>query len=269
MEEILLTADQLAARDLIGAWYIEGGFEKQVFVLAGYAGTGKTFLIDYIVEHTLGLSKEEVAFCTPTGKASSVLIQRGRLASTVHRLIYNAEEEEYEATVAGQLVRSHRIKFVKKNKIPGYKLIVLDEVSMVDSVMMEDLLSFGVPVLASGDIGQLPPVNGENKLIKNPDYVLKEIVRQSLDNPIIKLATMARNGIPIPYGNYGHVLVLDKRSLGDGHIKKLLLTADQVICGTNNTRRQLNDQIRAYKGIDTVKDPLPIPGDKVICTVNN
>jgi exodeoxyribonuclease V len=264
-----LTKQQEEAKNKILEWYQTcRATGKQTFTLAGYAGTGKTFLINNIIE-SLGLKPNEVGFGTPTGKAASVLIQRGTEAMTIHRMIYNAVDEEYEETISGKVLTSHRIKFVKKDSIPDYRLIVLDEISMVDEKMMKDLLSFGIPILCTGDPGQLPPIQGKNPLIENPDYYLTDIVRQSADNPIIRLATMARNKQYISYGNYGSVLVLDKRFITDEQMKTLLLKADQVICGTNATKNYLNNTIRKMSGIDVLEDKYPVEGDKVICTVNN
>jgi exodeoxyribonuclease-5 len=265
----ILNSQQEKAMQMILDWFnTVKETKKQVFTLSGYAGTGKTFLINYAIT-VIGLKDSEVAFGTPTGKAASVLIQRGRDASTIHRLIYTPVEEEYETKVGSTSIKSHRIKFVKKDKIASYKLIVLDEISMVDENMMRDLISFGIPILATGDPGQLPPIQGENPLIKNPDFFLTEIVRQSLDNPIVKIATMARNKERIPYGNFGEVLVLDRKLITPEQMKLLLTKADQVICGTNNTRIYLNNEIRKMKGIDVIKEKYPVKGDKVICTVNN
>lgn len=98
---------------------------------------------------------------------------------------------------------------------------------------------------------------------------MTEIVRQSLDNPIIKIATMARNKQKIPYGNYGTVIVVPRERLSQKQLSNLMLKADQIICGTNSTRIQLNNDVRKMKGIDTLKDIYPIPGDKVIFSVNN
>jgi len=264
-----LNRQQTEAKEKITAWYNSvKETKKQTYVLSGYAGTGKTFLINHIINE-MGLKDSEVAFGTPTGKAASVLIQRGRDASTIHRLIYTPVDEEYEQKIGQDMIKSHRIKFVKKDKISSYKLIVLDEVSMVDENMMRDLLSFGIPILATGDPGQLPPIQGENPLIKNPDYFLTEIVRQSLDNPIVRFATMARNKERIPYGNFGDVLVLDRKLITPDQMKTLLTKSDQIICGTNSSRIYLNNEVRKMKGIDVIKDKYPIKGDKVICTVNN
>jgi ATP-dependent exoDNAse (exonuclease V) alpha subunit len=267
--EFNLNSQQQEAAGLIEKWFeTVKETKKQVFVLSGYAGTGKTFLINIMIEK-LGLKPSEVAFGTPTGKAASVLIQRGRDASTIHRMIYTPMDEEYEQRVGENTIRSHRVKFVKKDAIPDHKLIVLDEVSMVDEKMMGDLLSFGIPILATGDPGQLPPIQGENPLIKKPDYFLTEIVRQSMDNPIVRLATMARNKERIPYGNFGTVLVLDRRAITPENLKTLLLGADQIICGTNSSKVYLNNEVRKMKGIDVIKKKHPIDGDKIMCTVNN
>lgn len=65
---INLTADQIAADNLIKDWFLHSG--KQIFVLAGYAGTGKTTLLKHTVTQTLGLEPDEsAAFVTPDRKS--------------------------------------------------------------------------------------------------------------------------------------------------------------------------------------------------------
>ena len=64
-----LTADQVAADKLIADWYHRS--TRQVFVLSGLAGTGKTTLLRHTVCETLGLEPDvSAAFVTPTGKAA-------------------------------------------------------------------------------------------------------------------------------------------------------------------------------------------------------
>ena len=94
MDGIVLTRDQEKANDLIAEWFFNT--ENQVFVLSGYAGTGKTFLIDYTVRETLHLKAGvEAVFVSPTGKAAANLVKNGTVAGTVHSLIYTREGEEY------------------------------------------------------------------------------------------------------------------------------------------------------------------------------
>ncbi|MBR2646424.1 MAG: ATP-binding domain-containing protein [Clostridia bacterium] len=98
---------------------------------------------------------------------------------------------------------------------------------------------------------------------------MTEIVRQAADNPIIQVATLAREGKQIPYGNYGEtVCVIRKNAIPKSERKRLFLKADQIICGRNVTRNALNEEIRAYKGIGA-DEVLPVEGEKLICTLND
>ena len=81
-----LTFDQENAKNLIAEWFTNT--QDQVFVLSGYAGTGKTFLIDYIVRNVLMLKiGTEAVFVSPTGKAAANLVRNGTVAGTVQSLI--------------------------------------------------------------------------------------------------------------------------------------------------------------------------------------
>jgi exodeoxyribonuclease-5 len=263
---ITLNDDQQEAENKIREWFSSAS--KQTFVLTGYAGTGKTSLLKHIVRETLHLvDGESAAFVTPTGKAATVLIKKGILASTVHRLIYQSIIEEKEVIVNGKKIKVEKLTFRRRENIDkAIKLIVLDEASMVSDDILRDVMRFGVKVLLCGDNAQLPPVEGFNSYLKTPDYTLTNIVRQEKDNPIIHLSTLAREGKHIPYGNYGDkAFVMSRRDFVGERRKKLLLRAEQIICGLNRTRVQINDEVRAYMGYSG----LPQDGEKLICTQNN
>ncbi len=261
-----LTADQLEAEKLIEDWFLHS--TKQVFVLAGYAGTGKTTILKHVVCEKLNLTPDDsAAFVTPTGKAATVLIRSGIPAATLHKLIYQSITEEKKIELNGKIITVEKLSFKRRDSIDkSIKLIVLDEASMVSDEVLYDLTEFGVKLLLCGDNAQLPPVEGLNGFLTKPDYTLKTIVRQQLGNPIIKLSEMAREGKFIPYGNYGgSCVVMSKRNLTGEKRKRALLHADQIICGTNKTRVQINDEVRKMKGLGQ----FPENGDKLICTLNN
>lgn len=267
--EVKLTDDQERAKNLIVEWFVNT--DDQTFVLSGYAGTGKTFLIDYIVKTQLKLKiGTEAVFVSPTGKAAANLVKKGTLAGTVHGLIYIRDEENFDVDEDGEIVESDELIFVKREKIDEHiKLIIIDESSMINEEILRDLLSYGVKCLFCGDGAQLPPVNGSCPLLGHPHFMMQEIVRQAADNPIIQVATMARQGKNIPYGNYGDkVCVIRKSSLSAVDRKRLFLKADQIICGRNSTRNFINDEMRRYKGIPE-SELLPVEGEKVICTLND
>lgn len=266
-----LTKQQTEAIKAIKEWYkqAEGG---SIFTLSGYAGVGKTYLINYIIENDiLGINQDEIAFCAPTGKAASLLTIKGLPASTIHSLIYvPIVETKIINTENGEVLKKKIIRFEKKKILDrNYKLIIIDEISMVNKKELKNLQSFDIPILAIGDDFQLPPIGEDNGLLKNPDYKITEVVRQALDNPIIKIATEIRNGNYVPNGHYGTVLIEKKKNLDEKIIDHFLLNSDQVLCGTNKSRHELNKRIRELNGIDTEKHILPIKGEKMICLLNN
>lgn len=259
-DKVVLTQEQEVVVDGIKKWFKNK--PKQTCSLVGYAGTGKTFLVDYIIEE-LKLPFDKVAFATYTGKASLVLKENNKnfMTSTIHRLIYDVEIDKDEVF----------FDLKSKKDLQNLKLIVIDEASMVPENINEELLSFGIPVLYVGDQGQLPPISsGKNKTINildNPDFKLTQIHRQAEGNPIIKLSMLAREGRKIEYGKYGDkVLVIPKASLSDESLINLCSRSDQVICGYNRTRKNLNDKIRKKLGFTST---LPEEGDKLICLKNS
>lgn len=269
MEKVALTKDQENAKNLIAEWFFNT--DNQVFVLSGYAGTGKTFLIDYVVREVLHLKAgAEAVFVSPTGKAAANLVKNGTIAGTVHSLIYMRDGDEFDVDENGEIIETRSLSFVKREKIDErIRLIIIDEASMVNETVLNDLLSFNVKCLFCGDGAQLPPVNGCCPLLANPNYTLTKIVRQAEDNPIIQVATMAREGKRIPFGNYGDkVCVIGRNGLSPSERKRLFLKADQIICGRNKTRNSLNSEIRGYMGISK-EETLPTEGEKLICTLND
>jgi exodeoxyribonuclease V len=253
---ITLSPMQKEAVEKAKAWFLNPD-GKQVFVVAGYAGTGKSTIVKAMMEE-LEITRSEVRFATFTGKAALVLTQKGNPASTLHRLQYEPFEVTDKDTGKKKLV------FGKKPFLdPGLKLIVVDEVSMVNKKLLSDLLKYQIPIIAIGDPGQLPPIGEDNGLLKNPDVFLTEIHRQAADNPIIHLSMLARTGKRINYGPYGKdVWVIRKEEI----TPKMFLQADQVLCGKNNTRQDLNAHIRHHMGF---RSDIPTRGDKLVCLKNN
>lgn len=145
------------------------------------------------------------------------------------------------------------------------KLLVIDEASMVDVPMAEDLLSFGVPILYMGDPGQLPPVEGPCGFdMDDARAMLTEIHRQAADNPVIQIATLIRRGERPAIGDYGNgVHVIRRRQ--DNYTLDLDRDA-QVICGTNKTRWKLTARMRAAAGFTGLT---PQEGEPLIMCKNS
>lgn len=219
---------QTTAIEDLKDWFSNRTTEQQVFRVFGYAGSGESTIVKYVLAE-LGIEmhglegKSGFLAATFTGKAALVMTRKGTPASTIHSLIYRVSEaskekiEKVKQDIAAikaklstlpsaerlmeearlrsleiRLADAHKPRFVlnEESLVRNAKLIVLDEVSMVGPEMASDLLAFGKPILVLGDPGQLPPIKGEGAFTQaTPDVMLTEIHRQAGESAIIRLAT--------------------------------------------------------------------------------
>lgn len=262
-------AQQAAGVDEAGLWHRQCVLERRagmpltrpIFRLFGYAGTGKTTL----AKHLASSLNVKTAYAAYTGKAALVMRSNGcEGASTLHSAMYSARQDEDTGAAT--------FSWDKDGKFSKVGLIVVDECSMVSGEIGEDLMRYGVPILALGDPAQLEPVVSEKDAgtiraagfftAQKPDVMLTEIYRQARDNPIIALATDVREGNPIRIGTYGTSRVISSRDINAA----IVLAADQVLVGKNFTRSAYNTRIRDLKGY---KNHIPQVGERLICTKND
>lgn len=220
-------------------------------IISGYAGVGKSYLVNAIVD-SFGYDEDEVAYACYTGKAALVLQNQGKNAMTLHKLLYTSYPDGNGGFI-------HKPKITLEPNKP--KLIIVDEVSMCPSNMWTLLLSYGIYVIGLGDPFQLPPIGDEMGLLKKPHIFLTEVMRQALDNDIIRYSMELREGKQLRPGIEGtNVRTYPKSEMSTGH----LLWADQILCGKNVTRRDINNQMRKLLNKQNIIDD----GDKLICTKN-
>ena len=250
---------QSAAIDEVAAWHRDALADKRagrrpsrpVMRVFGYAGTGKTTIARAFADRIDG----GTVYAAYTGKAALMMARNGCAdASTIHGMIYKVEEDAY-----GRV----RFRLDRDSPAAAADLMVIDECSMVDAEIGEDLLSFRTPVLVLGDPAQLPPVKGAGFFTDAPaDVMLTEIHRQAAGNPIIRLATAARSGERIEHGQHGESRVVTRGTLDPDEVA----AAGQVLVGKNATRRAYNQQLRRVHGFE---GPFPRVGEKIVCLRND
>lgn len=289
--------EQEAALRAVDQWSKSN--DQQLFRLFGYAGTGKTTLAKHFAEGIDGT----VLFAAYTGKAAHVLRTKGCPgASTIHSLIYHSKEagrahlKEMELELGELLVElKHeggseeeinrhpnvvtlrqrleeerntlaRPVFTRNpdSVVKDAALVVIDECSMVDGQMGQDLLSYGTKVLVLGDPAQLPPVFGAGFFTEDvkPDIMLMDIHRQAADNPIIAMATRVRNEQSLALGRYGESEVIERNAVRQDDV----INCNQVLVGKNATRHASNRRLRSLLGIT---EEFPVVDDKLVCLRNN
>lgn len=222
-------------------------------VISGYAGVGKSTLINFIVA-ALDLDPEvEVAYITFTGKASEVLREKGcHNAMTAHKLLYYSRQMPN-----GKFFYRPRTSLEE-----DYKLIIVDEVSMLPKDMWDLLLKHHIHVIACGDPFQIPPIDKtqDNHILDHPHIFLDEVMRQAKESDIICLSMDIREGKSPQSFKGKDVQVFHSYEISDG----MYNWADQIITSTNQARFSINDYIRA--SFNRGKEPEE--GDKVICLRN-
>lgn len=231
--------------------------------------THNTTLIRYFIER-VGLELTDVAFVAYMGKAAMQMARNGLPAQTIHSLIYNCVRVPMYDKDGYMVVDSRgkpkmKLDFVLKERLfSDIKLIIVDEASMVNKEIGEDLLSFGIPVIALGDLNQLPPVFGNPFFLNNPRFRLTKVMRQKEGDPIVYLAHKVLDDEPLEIGVFGKSVVMDKSSLDLYQLTK----ADVVLTCTNRLRHDINSFFREEVH-DFKKLQFPYVGEKVICRKNN
>ena len=265
-----LSADQKQALEKIINW-LKDKHRSPHFTFGGYAGTGKTTLTALLrqILHKKN-PKLKIALVSYTGKAARVLkstlvAQKASYSQdfvgTIHSLIYAPMISE----------KGNIVGWDKKKKVDA-RLIIVDEASMVNYDIWQDLLSFNIPIIAIGDHGQLPPIEGNFNLMEKPIIKLEKIHRQAADNPIIKLSIKARKTGDIPIGKFGpHIEKMDQQAMDTQEkVQELLREFNEqtmILTGYNHTRVQVNNFIRQHKFFEPSQEPMV--GDRVICLRNN
>lgn len=180
-----------------------------LFLLTGYAGTGKTSLVGALVK-TLDSLQQKVVLLAPTGRAAKVFAHKaGHAAYTIHKKIYRQRSFSNETD-----------NFTLSDNLHQHTLFLVDEASMIANEglsgnvfgsgrLLDDLVQYvysgqGCRMLLTGDTAQLPPVGEEESPALSPTMLegyglhvhtasLTQVARQLNDSGILFNATRLRH----------------------------------------------------------------------------
>lgn len=182
------------------AEYVVSGLWRDVFVLNGYAGTGKTSVLAALIK-ALSHCRIKTVILAPTGRAAKVAgDMAGKQASTIHRRIYHIESDGSETRVRLSANRDQNTVFI------------VDEASLITDSnrgsLLKDLVRYvysgqGCRLILVGDTAQLPPVGQSDSPAMNLErlqeiglapfhHTLDVPVRQAAESGILYNATLVR-----------------------------------------------------------------------------
>lgn len=286
------TDDQSDALKKI-ADYITGNTNDVIFLLTGYAGTGKTSLISSVVK-TLELLRMRTVLMAPTGRAAKVLSSfAGKQSFTIHKKIYRQKSS-----------RDGIGNFVLDRNLHKETYFIVDEASMVSNAsgdqslfgsgnLLDDLVEYvysgtDCKLIIAGDTAQLPPVGSVLSPALDPEVLkgygfglvtseLKQVVRQSEDSGVLMNATRVRLQIA------DHELVLP--SLECGNFKDIIRISGEDLIdeittsyGTSglegtiivvNSNKQANRYNQGIRNRIFFREEEISPGDMVMVVKNN
>jgi hypothetical protein len=219
---------------------------RKYFLLAGYAGTGKTTIIENIFNYAS--SKNRTYVLAPTNTAVKVLRSKMKFlddknSKTIHSMLY------------GEMIDG---KFYPAAKIEGATLII-DESSMIDSKVLEDLQNEigNGKIIFIGDGFQLEPVGANPQLFtsnifdKEDKVELKRVMRTA-SSPLLDFATYLRNtkNLVMPTQTEGNlILEKDVAKVKSDYLADLKANKSAIyITATNKDRVQVNNFIRKGLG---------------------
>lgn len=266
----------------------------KVFLLRGYAGTGKTSMVISVVK-TLQSMNRKFALLAPTGRAAKVLAAYTRQrAFTIHKFIYQITTDEFG-----------NIRFALRHNRGKNAVIIVDEASMISLArdagsgriqsknLLSDLMKFledgkDCKLILIGDTAQLPPVGAvdspalDGKVLKTNfqfdwkmQHELREVVRQDADSGILYNATLLRNLLLEGRSdfriqvNFPDIKVIDMLELEDELNHAYGFYGEDcamVITRSNKSANQFNQQIRVR--IKYMDDEIA-NGDKLMVVKNN
>jgi len=278
---------------------VETAAKNRVMVLTGGPGTGKTFTTNSIVQ-MLKSNGLDVALAAPTGKAAiRMREQTGENATTIHRLLgWTPDGWTYDAT-------QEVVELPDGKRIGGplpHDVIVLDEVSMIDTELMMSVMRALTPsqrLVMVGDVDQLPSI-GAGQVLRDlidsgrvPVVRLTQIFRQAEESRIPYIAQEVRDGridtpvteLKLKEGGVGFSVQEDAEHVAQVIVAAVVNAKDpagvQVLCPqkvgdigaerlNRDLQRKLNPRIYKDEGMKCGSADYRLHvGDRVIHTKNN
>lgn len=239
---------------------------QSFFILSGYAGTGKTTVIQHFIDT---LEPTQIAMTAPTNKAVKVM-ERMATPSSKHEIEYLTIYKILDLTMGFEDDEKIIIpREGNKNTIKNFKLIIIDEGSMISSKLFELLVEivkkYRIKIIILGDPAQLPPVNEEISPVflneyQFPSMSLTKVMRVENGNPLLLTVDKVRERVLSPEFWIDHIELhnsfTDDRSMGYFQLSRERWLATMVTAFNSKEWKDNPDFVRAIAWTNRAVDNL-------------
>lgn len=271
------------------AMFIEKRGPRDVFVLNGYAGTGKTSVLAAIVKAMRTLGRKTIVLA-PTGRAAKVAAAMAQdNASTIHKRIFRGNSTDPANTTF----------FLAENRDP-YATFIIDEASLItDSSYFQNSLlqqlsrhvysAPGTAMILVGDTAQLPPVGQSESLAMNAErlrqiglnpirFTLDKPVRQAADSGILHNATLVRQALladlprerfRLALSGFPDINAISSQELADALSDSWGLVGQEETLIITRSNKRANNFNRAIRNMVMYAEAPLQQGDRVVISKND
>lgn len=258
-----LTNDQYYGLAKLERWYQK--FNHQIIEISGVVGTGVWETIQKFIDN-IGFDPREIMYLSYDQKQVLEMAAKRYHAYYINGIIYNYTRIVDFDTIPVINRKSTQIDFVWKKSVrkkidPKYRLIVVFDSILINESTLNDLCTFGLPIILIRD-PMLIPSPDTFTFMRDPNIEFNEVNPELIKNPIVYFAHKVLNDERIKPGNYDKVSVVPKKQMNLYNLR----SSDMTITMTENMRKEIN---RIYREkILKIKNSINIVGERMVVMDN-
>lgn len=247
------TDDQYFALSKLEKWYRK--YTHQVIEISGIIGTGVFDVVREFIEK-MEFDPREIMYLSYDQKQVLELASKRYHAYYLPSIIYNyIREVDFDTLPVinpkSTVVEYKWKKTIRKKIDPRYRLMVIFDSSLLNRTTVEDLCSFGIPIILMRDPALLPSPDTYT-FLREPNISINELNSQLLRNPVTYFANKALRGERLEFGSYDTVSIVSKKQLNLYNLKSsdmILTLSDEMMKTMNSVYREKVMKLRTTANV--------------------
>lgn len=237
-----ITNDQYYGLAKLERWYEK--FNHQIIEISGVIGTGVLETVQQFIDN-IGFDPREIMYLSYDQKQVVEMAAKKYHAYYINGIIYNYIRMVNFDSLPVINSRSNKVEYVWQKKVrkkidPKYKLIIVFDSILINEVTLDDLCTFGLPIILIRD-PMLVPSPDTYTYTRDPNIKLTELNPELAKDPIVYFAHKILNGEKLVTGSYDRVSVVSRKQMNLYNIR----SSEMNITMTESMRKEINNVYRS------------------------